>query len=672
MKHIRRWFTFVELIVSISIIAILWTIWIISFNSYGTTTRDTARISHIQDINVRLNDYKVKSRLPEPAKSIEVLNNTTSIAQQWELSELLMSTIWFQKILKDPQSEQYYTYTRSANKKYFQVMALLENKENIPKKASIEYENNNIQADNFPYSWWNKLGILTNEKNIPIEKELSQWTVNINNLETPLVAHLENHHFTYWTWAILASLEETNKKWWKFCKINSQWEITCWVVADRRQRGTGLEAIEWKQAIWYNDLPSNIQDIFDRDLPYVQHWKDNDCIKENIEVVEISPTNFKQKLCNWNWNESTCQSYDKQEMLENKIYVFEPWVYEFDSWISIHKTWEWKTCNAIIGQKWETIFKSDSRPSRWILNAVTRWHIIYGINIDAQTNGWSTIGIKFSDMNITVMNVEVTNATHWFEANTSNQNSGDPWYFLAKNIKLYNNDTWILIDQQDNFIISNADIYNNRLGLELNFTNTSITNLNIFNNDKWILFNGWNGVMNNSNIFNNTDGIYVNWWSWDLTFNGLNIYKNNKWIHLRSNRNYTAHNIHLHENIYGLYNYTWRVYYYGYLNSYNNTYENYNRPYNGYLYQWNGSSLFSNGIEQNSDKVWKAIPNMTWWNQSVIWQWSFWDLQGFSFEEHTPKQTRPLKNDATSPSYYGEDRGNMYDYISDYYVGQWD
>jgi hypothetical protein len=31
-------------------------------------------------------------------------------------------------------------------------MALLENKENIPKKASIEYENNNIQADNFPYS----------------------------------------------------------------------------------------------------------------------------------------------------------------------------------------------------------------------------------------------------------------------------------------------------------------------------------------------------------------------------------------------------------------------------------------------------------------------------------------------------------------------------------------
>ncbi|MGB2110707.1 MAG: hypothetical protein ACPHY8_02000 [Patescibacteria group bacterium] len=47
--------------------------------------------------------------------------------------------------------------------------------------------------------------------------------------------------------------------------------------------------------------------------------------------MEINTTNFKQKLCDWNWNESTCQGYNKQEILENKIYVFSPGVYEFDT-----------------------------------------------------------------------------------------------------------------------------------------------------------------------------------------------------------------------------------------------------------------------------------------------------------------------------------------------------
>ena len=63
---------------------------------------------------------------------------------------------------------------------------------------------------------------------------------------------------------------------------------------------------------------------------------------------------------------------------------------------------------------------------------------------------------------------------------------------------------------------------------------------------------------------------------------------------------------------------------------------------------------------------------MTGWTDGTIWQWSFWALQGFTFEEHLPMQTRPLKNDSTAPSYYWEDRGEMYDYISDYHIGQWD
>lgn len=670
-KNKKYWFTLVELLISVVIIIILIIVWFASFQSYSYTIRDTARITDIRNISVALQDYKLRNKLPEPANYVSIEQSGNLIAQQWEISKEILHLIEYQKGWVDPKDQDFFTYTRSANKKYFQVMWLLENPENIP--WEINQLNIQIKAQRFPYSQWNKLGILTDKQNIPLEKNLAGKNIQINNQQEPLLAYLENNHFTYGTGAILAWLEKTNKQWWKYCSVGENNIISCNKLGDSRRKWTGFETISWKQAIWYNDLPDNIKDIFDEDLPYVAHWKDNNCLKENIEVVQINTSNFKNILCDWNWNESSCQWYNKQEILENKIYVFAPGTYEFDSWLSVHKTWESKTCNAIIWEKWQTIFKSKNNPPKAIIDAVSKGHILYWFSIDAKTtNGNYTKWIKVSDQNVTLMNIDIKNATVWIEANSANSNSADPWYFLSKNISIYDSQTAILIEDSDNFIISNANIYNNSYGFQFNRTNTSITNVNAFNNTHAIRFNWGTWVMNNANIFNNQKWIYVYWGSGNITFNNLNFYDNNIGIHLDSNRNYTANNLTFFWNQYWLYNEIWTVEYFGNLWFNDNINNYYNAPYNGYLEVWENSQLFNNWIININQSPARAIPNINSWDSNDIWPGDLESLNWFSFQSNLQKQTQPLKNETSSVQYYGEDKWAKYDYDSSKFIWQWE
>lgn len=671
IKNKKYWVTLVELIIGVTIVIVLWTIGLISFQSYALTIRDTSRITDIEKISVALEDYKIRNHLPQPDNYVSIEQWNKLISQQWELTKDILHLIEFERGWLDPKNQDFYTYTRSGNNKYFQIMWLLEDDRNVP--ANKNQPDIQISAERFPYSQWSKLWILTDEKNIPIEKNLAWKDIQIDNHQEPLLAHLENNHFTYWTGAILSWLEKTNKQWGKYCKVEENKTISCNKLSDQRRKWTGFETISWNQAIWYNDLPENIKDIFDTDLPYVSHWKDNNCLKENIEIVEINTTNFKQKLCDWNWNESTCQGYNKQEILENKIYVFSPGVYEFDTGLWVHKTWEGKTCNAIIWEKWQTIFTSKNHPSKAIIDAVSKWHILYWFSIDAKTTSWNhTRWIKISDQNVTLMNIDIKNATVWIEANSANSNSWDPGYFLSKNISIYDSQTAILIEDSDNFIISNANIYNNSYWFQFNRTNTSITNVNAFNNTYAIAFNGGTWVMNNANIFNNQKWIFVYGGSGNVTFNNLNIYDNTKGIHLDSNRNYSANNLTFFGNEDWLYNEIWTVKYYWNLWFWENTNNYYNAPYNGFLEVWENSDLFNDWVINTNQTSARAIPNINGWDSSDIWPGNLGTLNWFTFQSNLAKQTQPLKNETSSVQYYGEDKWAKYDYDSSKFIWQWD
>lgn len=127
MKNMKKAFTLVELIVVITILWILATIWFLSFKSYTSNSRDTNRISSIKTIQDWLELYSLNAiKYPIPDNYITLSWWNTSISQ-WILWKSVASLIKLQNDTKDPQTNNYYVYSTSWNWKYYQIWADLEN-----------------------------------------------------------------------------------------------------------------------------------------------------------------------------------------------------------------------------------------------------------------------------------------------------------------------------------------------------------------------------------------------------------------------------------------------------------------------------------------------------------------------------------------------------------------
>jgi len=65
--------TMAELIIVISILAILWVVWFLSLKSYLTSVRDSSKIVELENIESALGSYFLRSwRYPEPDNSVEI------------------------------------------------------------------------------------------------------------------------------------------------------------------------------------------------------------------------------------------------------------------------------------------------------------------------------------------------------------------------------------------------------------------------------------------------------------------------------------------------------------------------------------------------------------------------------------------------------------------------
>lgn len=123
-----KWFTLVELIIVITILAVLWTIAFLSFNSYTKSSRDTQRTASLKNIEKWMEAYFIGNGFyPFPD------NYTTITASGWEVLyyqgiiwENTTRTLQISKIPLDPLDQTPLYYTISADKKDFQVVSFLE------------------------------------------------------------------------------------------------------------------------------------------------------------------------------------------------------------------------------------------------------------------------------------------------------------------------------------------------------------------------------------------------------------------------------------------------------------------------------------------------------------------------------------------------------------------
>lgn len=130
MKKIKQAFTLIELIVVISILAILWTISFISLNWYSADARDGSRLSDINNIKKSLELYSLKNgKYPLPDNGENVTYGWAVVVwKQWTIWEIVMSEIWKNLPAKpvDPLYGTEYVYSTLENAKEYQIMWLYE------------------------------------------------------------------------------------------------------------------------------------------------------------------------------------------------------------------------------------------------------------------------------------------------------------------------------------------------------------------------------------------------------------------------------------------------------------------------------------------------------------------------------------------------------------------
>ncbi len=127
-KNHKLWFTLIELIVVITILAILGTIAFIAMQGYSKTARDSKRISDVSRIKTSLELFKIEAATyPEVTDGYEVTYSWATARTQgtfWE--QTFRNVEKLDKVPLDPTTDAPYAYSVTSSKKEYQVASIIE------------------------------------------------------------------------------------------------------------------------------------------------------------------------------------------------------------------------------------------------------------------------------------------------------------------------------------------------------------------------------------------------------------------------------------------------------------------------------------------------------------------------------------------------------------------
>lgn len=171
MKLHNKWFTFVELIVVVVILGILWTIGFVSYTTYLWGSRDSNRITQLSDIKSWLSIYGATKKLPNPENSVNVLANANIVGTQWYAGASVLKQIGYQDGGIDPLNKTYFTYYLAKNGKNFQLLAFLEEQDVVSYNPISQTYAAADYSERFPTVTGSKLWVLLeDDTNTPIQE----------------------------------------------------------------------------------------------------------------------------------------------------------------------------------------------------------------------------------------------------------------------------------------------------------------------------------------------------------------------------------------------------------------------------------------------------------------------------------------------------------------------
>ena len=246
-------FTLVELIVVITILAILWTIAFISLQWYSANARDSVRISNITNMDKWLSIIQVKDWvLPDPEWNITTITSSwTILMTQWELTQTMAERLLkMSGNITDPVDSTNPIYSVTEDNKYFQVALFLEagNLDSTSRVRMHSYPTGSVHAADWKtiLTKWSELWIILTADETPVNQQSTHATTVELTTTTDYVAYLNENEKLEASWTELAekielAIAKTSSRSGSCKDILDRWEWT----------------IDWEYTIYPNNNIAN-------------------------------------------------------------------------------------------------------------------------------------------------------------------------------------------------------------------------------------------------------------------------------------------------------------------------------------------------------------------------------------------------------------------------------
>ncbi|MDD2871131.1 MAG: type II secretion system protein [Candidatus Gracilibacteria bacterium] len=145
IKYYIYAFTLVELLVTITILAILGTISFMGLQGYSQNSRDAVRVSDLSRMKNVLDIFAVEAgKYPFPTDSVNITYSGGTIWKQGTFGESTFANVEkLDKIPTDPLTNSVYTYSILNNNLEFQIGGIVENTDNSFLNNNVTYAGNN-------------------------------------------------------------------------------------------------------------------------------------------------------------------------------------------------------------------------------------------------------------------------------------------------------------------------------------------------------------------------------------------------------------------------------------------------------------------------------------------------------------------------------------------------
>lgn len=201
MKHMKnKGFTLVELIVVITILAILWTISFVSYQWYTKSVRDSVRVSDLSNIHKKLELFKIESWVvPSPESSIDLLSNWKSFWLQWIVWATTFNMLDISDGGNDPLTGELPVYTINKSKTKYQILSYFEE----PIAFMVNWVFAEDKTNRFPVTRGDDIGtLLDSETKVSLHEKWENVELNsfVGNIQ---IVGLDLWKTVVWSWAMI-------------------------------------------------------------------------------------------------------------------------------------------------------------------------------------------------------------------------------------------------------------------------------------------------------------------------------------------------------------------------------------------------------------------------------------------------------------------------------------